>query len=215
MKSNLWPTLAILLVGLTSGWSARGFTTPADSPSTKPVQTEGIQELPTSVPLEKSTALDSPLGTLDWLVGDWEGGGKLGRIEFSCRFTKNNAFLIRSFRVIKGETEVVMSGMQLIGWDPAAKSIRSWTFDSDGGFGEDHWTQKEQFYTSRSKYTLPDGGIGAALNSMAYVDDETFVWQSIHREIDGELLPDVQKVVVRKISGTVADKSPSNTEGGK
>jgi len=215
MKSNFWPTLAILLVGLTSGWSARGFTSPADAPFISAEQTELPQDLPTAAPLENSAAVDSPLTTLDWLVGDWEGGGKEGRVEFSCHFTKNNAFLIRSFRVIKGETEVVMSGMQLIGWDPAEKSIRSWTFDSDGGFGEDRWTQKEQRYTSRSKYTLPDGGIGGSLNSMTYVDDQTFVWQSIHREIDGELLADTPKIVIRKISSAVADKSPSTNEGGK
>lgn len=215
MKSNFWPTLAILLVGLTSGWSVRGLTSPIDSQFITVEQTELLQDLPTAAPLEKSAVVDSPLTTLDWLVGDWEGGGNEGRIEFSCRFTKNNAFLIRSFRVIKGETEVVMSGMQLIGWDPAEKSIRSWTFDSDGGFGEDHWTQKEQRYTSRSKYTLPDGGIGGSMNSMTYIDDQTFVWQSIHREIDGELLSDTPKVVIRKISSAVADKNSSKNEGGK
>lgn len=214
MKSNFWPTLAILLVGLTSGWSVRGLTSPAEALTSAAEQTEPTQDLPTATPLDNSSGVDSPLSTLDWLAGNWEGGGKEGRVEFSCRFTKNNAFLLRSFRVVKGESEVVMSGMQLIGWDPAEQTIRSWTFDSDGGFGEDRWTQKEQRYTSRSRYTLPDGGIGAALNSMTYVDDQTFVWQSVHREIDGELLADTPKVVIRKISGAVADKSPSTTEGG-
>lgn len=214
MKSNFWPTLAILLVGLTSGWSVRGFTSPKDMLSPAAEQAKLIQDLPTASPLENSGQAESPLSTLDWLVGDWEGGGKEGRVEFSCHFTKNNVFLIRSFRIIKGESEVVMSGMQLIGWDPAEQSIRSWTFDSDGGFGEDRWTQKEQRYTARSRYTLPDGGIGASLNSMTYVDDQTLVWQSIHREIDGELLPDIPKVVIRKHSSAVADKSPSSNEGG-
>lgn len=215
MKSNFWPTLAILLVGLTSGWSARGLTTPTESLSAATERTELIQDLPTAAPLDDSSLTDSPLTTLDWLVGDWSGGGQEGRIEFSCRFTRNNAFLLRSFRVIRGEEETVMSGMQLIGWDPTERTIRSWTFDSDGGFGEDRWTQREQRYTSRSRYTLPDGGKGASLNSMTYVDDNTLIWQSVHREIDGEMLPDLPKVVLRKVSGAVAGQNPSTTERGK
>ena len=27
--------------------------------------------------------------------------------------------------------------MQLIGWDPAENTIRSWTYDAEGGFGEE------------------------------------------------------------------------------
>ena len=32
-----------------------------------------------------------------------------------------------------------MTVTQRIGWDPAAKQIRSWEFDSEGGFGEGTW----------------------------------------------------------------------------
>lgn len=35
-----------------------------------------------------------------------------------------------------------LEGTQVIGWDPAAGTIRSWMFDSDGGFGEGTWSKK-------------------------------------------------------------------------
>jgi hypothetical protein len=89
--------------------------------------------------------------------------------------------------------------MQVIAWDPANETIRSWTFDSNGGFGEDNWTQSGNRYTIRARYTLPDGGIASALNIFTFVDDNTCTWRSVSREIDGELQPDTEEVVlVRK-----------------
>ena len=52
-------------------------------------------------------------------------------IETDCNWTKNRTFMTRTFTVsVDGDSQV--SGMQIVGWDPAAKAIRSWTFDSDG-----------------------------------------------------------------------------------
>ena len=62
-------------------------------------------------------------------------------IQTDCNWTKNKNFMTRSFAVVVGG-DVDMSGMQIIGWDPAAKQIRSWVFDSDGGFYEGKWTRK-------------------------------------------------------------------------
>jgi hypothetical protein len=147
---------------------------------------------------EASAERQSPLDTLDWLVGDWMHEDDSRSIEFNCHFTKNGAFLVRSFRIVN-DNDVSLSGMQVIAWDPANESIRSWTFDSDGGFGEDNWTQSGNRYTIRAKYTLPDGGIASALNVFTYVDENTCTWKSVSREIDGELQPDTDEVVlVRK-----------------
>ena len=141
---------------------------------------------------------ERPLDTLDWLVGDWVNEDESRSIEFSCHFTKNGSFLVRSFRIVTAK-DVHMSGMQLIAWDPAKKSIRSWTFDSDGGFGEDTWTQSGNRYTIRAKYTLPDGGTASAVNVFTFVNDNKCTWKSVSREIDGELQPDTDEIVlVRK-----------------
>ena len=145
-----------------------------------------------------STESQSPLDTLDWLVGDWVNEDENRSIEFNCHFTKNGSFLVRSFQIVTGKDDR-MSGMQVIAWDPVNQSIRSWTFDSDGGFGEDAWTQSGNRYTIRAKYTLPDGGIASAINVFTFVDDNKCTWKSVSREIDGELQPDTDEVVlVRK-----------------
>jgi hypothetical protein len=131
-------------------------------------------------------------------VGDWVNEDENRSIEFNCHFTKNESFLVRSFQIAT-EKDVRMSGMQVIAWDQAKQVIRSWTFDSDGGFGEDTWTQSGNRYTIRAKYTLPDGGNASAINVFTFVDDSKCTWKSVSREIDGELQPDTDEVVlVRK-----------------
>ena len=153
---------------------------------------------PAESPAGENARQERPLDTLDWLVGDWVNEDENRSIEFNCHFTKNGSFLVRSFRIVTAK-DVQMSGMQLIAWDPAKKSIRSWTFDSDGGFGEDTWSQSGNRYTIRAKYTLPDGGTAAAVNVFTFIDDNKCTWKSVSREIDGELQPDTDEIVlVRK-----------------
>ncbi|HMC09707.1 MAG TPA: DUF4440 domain-containing protein, partial [Pirellulaceae bacterium] len=88
------------------------------------------------------------------------------------------------------------SGMQIIGWDPVAKQIHSWVFDSDGGFGEGTWTHKGSKWLIQSTATLPDGGKATSLNIVTRLKDNSFTWDSVNREIDGELQPNGDPVVV-------------------
>ena len=73
------------------------------------------------------------------MVGDWIDQDEGATNETSVKWSKNRAFLIRSFRLSLGGADP-LSGMQVIAWDPAEKHIRSWTYDSRGGFGEESWT---------------------------------------------------------------------------
>src|SRR5262245_46433500 len=92
-----------------------------------------------------------------------------------------------------------MSGMQIIGWDSAAKQIRSWIFDSDGGFSEGKWTRKGDRWVIQQTGTMPDGRKSSAVNIMTRVDDNSFTWRSTQRAVGGDILPDVDEVlIVRK-----------------
>ncbi len=188
MKRSWFAAFGLLAVLGTGGWVALTWAG-QDVPKA---------EIPAAVTVERQ----SPLATLDWLVGDWVNEDENRSIEFNCHFTKNESFLVRSFRIVT-EKDVRMSGMQLIAWDAANQSIRSWTFDSDGGFGEDTWTQSGNRYTIRAKYTLPDGGTASAINVFTFVDDNTCTWKSVSREIDGELQPDTDEVVLVRKSAEI------------
>lgn len=185
--------LALLGLGTLLGFALAtgGLTTVSMAQAAQ--QPGATDEKKAEAPTEKET----PLHTLDWLEGDWVDTSDEVQVEFSCHFTKNRAFLIRSFRVVT-KAGVGMSGMQVIAWDPVQENIRSWTYDSDGGFGEETWTQSGDRYTIRAKYTLPDGGVGSALHVMTYLDDNRFQWRSMNREIDGELQPDSPELTITR-----------------
>jgi hypothetical protein len=88
--------------------------------------------------------------------------------------------------------------MQVIGWDPVKNQIRSWVFDSEGGFGEGTWVRKDNRWVIQSTSTLADGGRATATNIMTQVDNDTFTWQAVNRSVDGELLPNVDEVPIRR-----------------
>ena len=96
-----------------------------------------------------------------------------------------------------------LEGTQIVGWDPAAGTIRSWMFDSDGGFGEGVWSKKGNSWIVKFSQVLPDGRKASATNIYTIVDDNTFTWKSVGREVDGEFLPNVDEFkMVRKIAGS-------------
>ncbi|HTQ39484.1 MAG TPA: SgcJ/EcaC family oxidoreductase [Pirellulales bacterium] len=137
------------------------------------------------------------LKELEWMIGSWHDDDPRPSVEIQtdCAWTKNKNFLTRSYAVAIGD-DVRQSGMQIIGWDPVAKQIRSWLFDSNGGFGEGTWKHKENKWFIENTATLPDGGKATSLNIMTKLDDDSFKWESTEREIDGELQPNVDPVVV-------------------
>jgi uncharacterized protein (TIGR02246 family) len=135
------------------------------------------------------------LKDLEWMIGTWVDQDEEDRIETSCQWTKNRSFITRSFAVSIAD-RFQMSGIQIIGWDPASKQIRSWVFDSDGAFGEGTWNKKDKSWYIQSTGTLPDGSKSSSVNIITRVDENTFTWQSVNREAGGELLPNVDEVVV-------------------
>ena len=129
------------------------------------------------------------------MVGSWVDSDDKITIQTDCEWTKNKNFMTRSFAVTNGD-EINLSGMQIVGWDPVAKKIRSWVFDSSGGFGEGTWTKKDNRWIIQQTGTLPDGGKTSAVNIVTYVDDDSYSWQTTDRTVDGEIMPNVDEVLV-------------------
>ena len=140
------------------------------------------------------------LKSLEWMVGTWADDGGAGQVRTECNWTKNRNFLTRRFTVSVGD-RIDLTGIQFIGWDPIAKGIRSWTFDSDGGFAQGHWTRSrhasdgEQWFI-RKKGTTADGSAVTAVNVLTLVDDDAFELKSVQRTLAGEPLPNIPEIMV-------------------
>ena len=149
----------------------------------------------------------SPLNDLEWMVGRWIDQGEETTITTECSWTHGGKFLARSFRVMT-EGEATLDGTQVIGWDPATGQVRSWTFDSAGGFGTGRWTRDGNRWLVKTSFVLASGERASAINVITYVDPNTLRWQSTNREIAGELQPNIPEV-------TVIRQKTEDTESGQ
>jgi uncharacterized protein (TIGR02246 family) len=162
-----------------------------------------VEEEESNVPL----ATIAQLGELEWLIGDWVDQDEDSSVETTFRWAKDYAFITGTFRVRVGD-RVDLEGTQMIGWDPVAKKIRSWIFDNKAGFGEGEWSKSGNTWTVNVKSILGTGQKASSINIYTYLDPNSFGWQSIGREVQGELLPDIDQVtVVRKNVGKTESKS--------
>lgn len=153
--------------------------------------TDGAEE-------DESPSHYEQLKALEWMVGNWVDEDETARIETEVKWTKNRNFLTRSFSIAVGD-RIDMSGMQIIGWDASAKTIRSWAFDSDGGFTEATWAYKQDRWFVRNKGILAEGRSASGVNVIKPLNADSFTWQTIERTAGGELLPNVDEVrIVRK-----------------
>ncbi|WP_425619045.1 SgcJ/EcaC family oxidoreductase [Anatilimnocola sp. NA78] len=135
------------------------------------------------------------LKELEWMVGTWLDQDEQSTIETSCHWAKNQNFLIRSFTVAIRD-RVALSGMQIIGWDPAAKKVRSWVFDSDGGFGEGSWSKKGSAWHVQTTGTHADGRKTSSVNIIKKLNDDQITWQIVNGQVGDELVPNTEEVLV-------------------
>ena len=153
----------------------------------------------------------SALNELAWMVGTWVDPGEDATITTDCSWTHGGKFLSRSFSVMTDGT-VALEGTQLIGWDPIENQIRSWTFDSAGGFGTGQWTRDGDRWLVKTSFVLASGERASAINVITYVDQDTLRWQSTNREIAGELQPNIPEVTVVRQQSKETESSQSNED---
>lgn len=139
------------------------------------------------------------LQELEWMVGQWSAESETSKVEASCRWTSNQNFLIQTYRISPNEGDV-LEVSQIIGWDPNAGTIRSWTFDSDGGFGAGRWSGGGGRWSCQTLSVLPDGSRGSATNIYERVDENSLRYSSIGRQVGDELIPDVEPVVITRVN---------------
>jgi len=136
------------------------------------------------------------LKALDWLAGDWQDQtAGADTVTTRAAWTKSGRFLRRSISVLHAGEEA-MQATEIIGWDPAKAVIRSWVFDSEGGFGEGVWSQEGTRWIVKSTSTLPNGQRASALNIFTMKDANSYTWESTNREAGGEVLASTEKVTV-------------------
>jgi len=114
------------------------------------------------------------LAALEWLVGNVARQERKSNRPVQNQLGGRQNFLVRTIHVQGNETTT--DGWEIIGWDPVRQQIRSWIFDSNGGFGETIWVNNGDDWLIRASNVLPDGSRSTAENVLTKVDDNKFTW---------------------------------------
>jgi uncharacterized protein (TIGR02246 family) len=152
-----------------------------------------VREVP-----EKDLTPHEHLKELEWLVGDWVQESDEAVVSTSVAWSDNGNFLLRSFDVrIKGKP--ALTGTQRIGWDPLTKQLKSWVFDSSGGYGDALWMRQGNQWVVKATGVRPDGRVATATQVLTYVTKDSLRWKSIDRTLGSDISQDIDEIgMVRK-----------------
>jgi len=148
--------------------------------------------------LSEATDDKASIGDLAWLIGQWQStSGQGAEILTTYAWTPSKKFIYVQFTI--KEKELSLSGSQVLGVDPATRTLHSWTFEADGGVGEGEWSHDGDHFVIDASGTLADGRALSETNVLRRVNDDTFTWQSINRLLDGNEIADLPPVKVTRI----------------
>lgn len=157
------------------------------------------------------------LKELEWLVGNWTSEtSKTGiALHTSCDWTVNQSYLIRKFKV-EGKEAFLHGGTEVIAWDPRTRRIRSWVFDSDGGFGENVWVRDGSRWLIKYSGTLADGSEASATQTLTTDGPTRYSMQSTDRVVNGTAQPDIPAIWLQRVAeakpAAKADEVPKTPE---
>jgi uncharacterized protein (TIGR02246 family) len=141
------------------------------------------------------------ISDLDWLVATWVAEEHGSKYESVNSWVSGKSFVKREFTttLFNGTQS---SGLQLIGWNPQAGYVQSWTFSPDGGHAVGAWTPTDGGWAAQMHGMTGEGMSTTSTNLLSRLDDNAYVWQSVNRTLDGVAVPDTDEVVLKRQKAT-------------
>jgi uncharacterized protein (TIGR02246 family) len=137
------------------------------------------------------------LRDLEWLIGTWVAKRPDTEVRTTYEWMWDKSFIRVHFTI--RQKDRTLSGLQMIGKDLASGQLRSWTFESEGGFGEAAWGRDGKSWVLDSAGRLTDGTTLATTIILTPLDRDSFTWQAVRRSLDGEELDDLPPVKVTRV----------------
>lgn len=137
------------------------------------------------------------LDDLKWLIGQWVDEAPESRMEIDCYWHPSGAYLMRDFRItVKGL--LASSGTERIGWDPLQQQVRSWLFDSAGGFLEGTWVRKGNRWTVAAHGYSAGGKPTHATFVVSPLRDDAYHLAASNRTVGRDELDNFEMTIVRR-----------------
>jgi len=139
------------------------------------------------------------LEELAWLLGEFAGMAENGtKVVVSGTISRDGNYLLREFTITHPDHSR-QSFSQRIGWDPLTKALKSWTFDSNGGYHEGLWKQQGESWIVNTNGVSPDGKRSSATNIHSQINDKSFMLESVGATTEGKLGPDMKVQLKRAV----------------
>jgi len=130
----------------------------------------------------------SQLGALRWLEGTWKGENSKRPVTLKISEAQNGNFLTINYSF--GQDGDQGTSTEVVGFDAASDQVRSWTFDSEGGFSEATWQPDGSNWLVVSKSVNPDGSRASSqLDIRPTADGKSFTVEGYNRESGGVPMP--------------------------
>jgi uncharacterized protein (TIGR02246 family) len=137
------------------------------------------------------------LKPLEWLIGEWVDESPDAVVLTSCKWSDNKNFLLSDINIrVQGSSAMHLT--QRIGWDPLTKQIKSWLFDSEGGYGESFWTRDGDRWVVKATAVRPDGTTASMTNIYTSTGKDSYTWRTTDRVVAGAVLDPIEIKIVRK-----------------
>ncbi len=149
--------------------------------------------------LNHSTSYEHLKG-LAWIVGNWSNTDSDSTFTTNNQWDKYRNFITQTFSLsVLGQED--LNGRQIICWDPKEQRIRSWIFDSEGGFGQGSWYPHKDCWYVTVSYTMPDGTVASSTQIYQALNSSSYEFFSTNREIGNEILPNIGPFVLTQVLG--------------
>jgi uncharacterized protein (TIGR02246 family) len=143
-------------------------------------------------------APDDPLLGLRGLAGEWVMQAEGMQMELFLEEGPSGSYLLGVATMTTAAEGEMITEIR-VGYDPLAKQVRWWTFDEAGGFGSGAWQPLEGGrWLVRTNGVTADGESSSAIQELSFEGEDTIVWESTRRFLDGEAQPDLQLRLVRR-----------------
>lgn len=152
------------------------------------------------------------LQKLKWLIGDWIHEGADSLVHFECRPSIEGNYLIRNFNLQAAGRRKV-TGIQMIGWDAQSQRLRSWIFDSEGGFAEGYWRHNQDEWFLDLAGVTADGRSASSTSVYTPIDDRTIQFRTINHQVGGMSLPDSDLATIVRRPVRPGDEQQGTLDG--
>lgn len=166
----------------------------------------GVWQIASSRNLTDATEAAGQLTDLaDVVKGEWTCRTSDGvKLDLAFGWDPSGKFLAGDTLTTTADAEP-QAGNIRIGWNAARKCIVSWIFDAKGGVIQSVWTPTDKGWLIRAEGTTADGETVNASQELTTEGNDTLIWSTTNRVVDGKKQPDTELRIVRQAPEPAAE----------